>query len=149
MLPFARRYGVSARSYLAPMRSRVDRHLGLARRRLSRISAEQAAAELAEGALLIDTRTETQRAQQGTIAGAIAVDRTVLEWRLDPTSPSRIPEAIGPDTRVILICAEGYSSSLAAASLKAVGLQNVTDVIGGFEAWRATGLPIESGPNVL
>jgi rhodanese-related sulfurtransferase len=79
----------------------------------------------------------------GEIPGAHQVDRTVLEWRLDPTSPSRMDKATNLDVRVIVICAEGYSSSLAAASLLDLGLVNVTDVIGGFEAWKAAGLPID------
>ena len=73
------------------------------------------------------------------------VDRTVLEWRLDPTSPNRIPQAVDHAVRVIVICAEGYSSSLAAASLQGLGLFNATDVIGGFSAWHAAGLPVVSG----
>jgi rhodanese-related sulfurtransferase len=119
----------------------IDEVVERARRRLVRVTAEQAAAELAQGALLVDTRTESQRAVQGEIRGAIVIDRTVLEWRLDPTSPSRIEEAKDHQVRVIVVCAEGYSSSLAAASLQDLGLLNATDVIGGFEAWKAAGLP--------
>jgi rhodanese-related sulfurtransferase len=114
-----------------------------ARRRLVRVTPEQAAAELAEGALLVDTRPQSQRAEQGEIAGAIVIDRTALEWRLDPTSPSRLEKAKDHQIRVIVVCAEGYSSSLAAASLQDIGLVNATDLIGGFEAWKAAGLPIE------
>jgi len=115
-----------------------------ARRRLKRVTPEQAAAERATGALLVDTRTAQQRDRDGAIPGALVIDRSVLEWRLDPTSPSRIPEAKDQLVRVILVCAEGYSSSLAAASLQDLGLVNATDVIGGFEAWKAAGLPVES-----
>ena len=114
-----------------------------ARARLQRLTAAQAAAELAAGALLVDTRTYEQRSTGGTIAGAVVIDRTVFEWRLDPASPNRIPEVTGHDDRVIVLCAEGYSSSLAAATLQDLGLRNATDVIGGFEAWRAAGLPVE------
>ena len=124
------------------MGATIDRVLEEARRRLVRIGPEQAAAEQAAGALLVDTRTETQRKSQGEIPGALVIDRTVFEWRLDPTSPNRIPEATDHDIRVIVICAEGYSSSLAAASLQDLCLVNATDVIGGFEAWRAAGLPV-------
>jgi rhodanese-related sulfurtransferase len=120
----------------------INEILEKARRRLVRVTAEQAAAELADGALLVDTRTEAQRAAQGEIPGAIVIDRTVLEWRLDPTSPDRIAEAKDHQVRVIVVCAEGYSSSLAAASLQDIGLVNATDVIGGIEAWKAAGLPI-------
>jgi rhodanese-related sulfurtransferase len=120
----------------------IDDMLTLARRRLQRVTAEQAAAEQAAGALLVDTRTSEQRAR-GKIPGARVIDRTVVEWRLDPTSASRIPEATSHDLRVILICQEGFSSSLAAASLQDLGLVNATDVIGGFVAWEAAGLPTE------
>ncbi len=93
--------------------------------------------------MLVDTRTMEQRARDGGIPGALVVDRTVLEWRLDPASKSRLPEAANHDVRVILICDQGYSSSLAAASLQGLGLVNATDVIGGFEAWKAAGLPVD------
>jgi len=121
----------------------VDEMLERARRRLARVEPHQAAAEQAQGALLVDTRTQSQRSQQGKIPGAFVIDRTVLEWRLDPTSPWRIPEATDLQVRVIVVCAEGYSSSLAAASLQDLGLFNATDVIGGFQAWKAAGLPVE------
>src|SRR3977135_2371819 len=125
------------------MGSTIDQVLQRARRRLTRVSPQQAAAEQADGALLVDTRTETQRATQGEIPGALVIDRTVLEWRLDPTSPSRIDKATDHQIRVIIVCAEGYSSSLAAASLQDIGLVNATDLIGGFQAWKAAGLPVE------
>ena len=120
----------------------IDEALTSARRRLSRLTAEQANAEHATGALLVDTRTESQRLDQGEIPGSLVIDRTVLEWRLDPTSATRIAEATDHKIRVIVLCAQGYSSSLAAASLLDLGLVNATDVIGGFEAWREAGLPI-------
>src|ERR1043165_1906725 len=115
----------------------VDRMLDDARARLVRLAPEEAAAEHAGGALLVDTRTSEQRSRDGSIPGALVIDRTVLEWRLDPPSPHRIPEATDHDVRVIVICAQGYSSSLAAASLHDIGLRHATDVIGGFEAWKA------------
>ena len=120
----------------------VDDVLERARRRLTRVNPEQAAAEHAQGALLIDTRTADQRALQGEIPGALVIDRTVLEWRLDPASRSRIKEATDHQVRVIVVCSEGYSSSLAAASLQDIGLLNATDMIGGFRAWKAAGLPV-------
>jgi rhodanese-related sulfurtransferase len=123
------------------MSSTIDELLANARRGLDRIEAAQAAVELSQGALLIDTRPADQRAEGGEIPGATVIDRNVLEWRLDPASPSRIAAASGHDVRVIVICEEGYSSSLAAATLKELGLVNATDVIGGFQAWRAAGLP--------
>ena len=96
--------------------------------------------------LLIDTRTDRQRAVQGDLPGAIVIDRTVLEWRLDPTSVSRIREATGFDRQIVVVCRQGYSSSLAAASLRAIGLHRATDVIGGVEAWLAAGLPTTTEP---
>ncbi len=121
----------------------IDQVLEKARRRLVRVEPEQAAVELARGALLVDTRTSAQRAEQGEIPGAIVIDRTVLEWRLDPTSSSRLEQVTDHQIKVIVVCAEGYSSSLAAASLQDIGLVNATDVIGGFLAWKAAGLPIK------
>ena len=122
----------------------IDDRLAMARRRLRRVTPREAAEEHANGALLVDTRTESQRREQGHIPGALVIDRTVLEWRLDPTSAHRTAEAASHDVRVMVICAEGYSSSLAAASLLDLGLVNATDVIGGFEAWKAAGLPVVS-----
>lgn len=122
--------------------SRVDDVLDRARSGLQRLSPEQAWREVGSGALLVDTRTPSQRARQGELPGALVIDRTVLEWRLDPTSPARVPEAGHEDIRVIVICRQGYSSSLAAASLQDVGLARATDVIGGVEAWAAAGLPL-------
>src|SRR5260370_29091667 len=112
------------------------------RSRLKRLGPEEAAAELESGALLVDTRTEIQRRERGEIPGALVIDRTVLEWRLDPTSPDCIPQAADHRVRVIVICAEGYSSSLAAASLHDLGLFNATDVAGGFDARNPPGLPL-------
>ena len=121
----------------------IDRILEKARRRLKRVTPEEAAAEQANGALIVDTRTSEQRGRDGEIPGAVAIDRNVMEWRLDPFSPDHIPQATSPDVRVIVVCAQGYSSSLAAASLQDLGLVNATDVIGGFEAWKAAGLPVD------
>ena len=125
------------------MGATIDKVLERARSRLTRVDARQAAAEQAKGALLVDTRTESQRAKQGEIPGALVIDRTILEWRLDPTSPHRIEQATSHDKRVIVICSEGYSSSLAAASLLDLGLVNATDVVGGFHAWQDAGLPVK------
>ena len=122
----------------------VEKLLDAARARFKRLTPEQALAEHARGAVLVDTRTADQRSRGGRIPGALVIDRTVLEWRLDPSSPARVPEASRTDMRVIVFCEEGYSSSLAAASLLDLGLTNVTDVIGGFEAWKAGGLPVEA-----
>jgi rhodanese-related sulfurtransferase len=120
----------------------VDELLERARRGLRRVSPRDAASEMARGALLVDIRPADQRDRDGEIPGALAVGRNVLEWRLDPTSRWRIPQAADHEAKVMVICAEGYSSSLAAASLQELGLVNATDVIGGFEAWAAEGLPV-------
>ena len=109
---------------------------------LDRVTPQQAFAEWQQGALLIDTRTFEQRRVQGDVPGARCIDRTVLEWRLDPTSRWCIPQVEGPETRIIVMCRQGYSSSLAAASLQAIGLGRATDIIGGFGAWRDAGLPV-------
>ncbi len=124
----------------------VEEALTEARRGVRRLTAAEALAASRNGSLRVDTRTETQRAQQGELPGALVIDRTVLEWRLDPTSEARIPEAVGPDLEVIVVCRQGYSSSLAAASLRAVGLSRATDLIGGVEAWIAAALPLHRGP---
>jgi len=123
----------------------IDELLERARSRLLRVDAPQAARELADGALVVDTRPADQRAEQGVIPGAVVVGRNVLEWRLDPSSPSRIPQAVDLDVRVIVVCAEGFSSSLAAATLQELGFWNATDLIGGFVAWEAAGLPVDKG----
>jgi rhodanese-related sulfurtransferase len=92
--------------------------------------------------VIVDIRSDAERARDGLIAGAVVVPRNVLEWRLDPASEHRDPELAGRDQRVILICNEGYQSSLAAATVQRFGL-NLTDVVGGFQAWREAGLPVE------
>lgn len=122
----------------------ITRHLERMRGTVPRVTPEQAFAEWRDGALLIDTRTFEQRRVQGDVPGALRIDRTVLEWRLDPTGPWCIPDVDGPDTRIIVMCRQGFSSSLAAASLRAIGLGRATDVEGGFEAWRDAGLPVTS-----
>jgi rhodanese-related sulfurtransferase len=131
---------------MSAMQRTVDDLLAEARAALDRVTPEQAYAELRRGALLVDTRTSEQRAAGGEIPGARPIGLNVLEWRLDPASDSRIPEATGHDVRVILFCNEGYSSSLAAARLQSLGITRATDVIGGFEAWRDAGLPVEPPP---
>jgi len=95
------------------------------------------------GALLVDIRSDSQRATDGLIPGARFVPRNVLEWRLDPACPYRDPELARREARIVLLCAEGYQSSLAAATVRSFGVFAATDVIGGFRAWRAAGLPVE------
>jgi rhodanese-related sulfurtransferase len=121
----------------------IDQLLGEARARLERVTAQEAFAEQRDGALLVDTRTYEQRRSAGGVPGAVVLDRTVFEWRLDPSSPSHLPEVQDHDARIIVLCRQGYSSSLAAASLQELGLWRATDVIGGFEAWTSAGLPVE------
>jgi len=128
------------------MTTGVDALLARARAGVRRLEPDETRAAVARGALLVDTRTESQRREQGELPGALVIDRTVLEWRLDPASPARIPEATGYDVQVIVVCRQGYSSSLAAASLRAVGLHRATDLAGGIEAWVAAGLPLTSDP---
>jgi rhodanese-related sulfurtransferase len=122
----------------------VERLLEEARSRLARVSPAEALAQAEESAVLVDIRSEAQRARDGTVAGSKWFPRNVLEWRLDPSSPDRDPEAARRDVPVIVMCDEGYQSSLAAATLRRFGL-DATDVIGGFQAWRAAGLPVEPG----
>jgi rhodanese-related sulfurtransferase len=119
----------------------IDEQLAVARSTLDRVSPRAAAAAHERGALLIDIRPIHQRAADGEIPGALVIDRNVLEWRLDPVGPDRIPEIEDAEQTVIVFCDEGYASSLAAASLQAVGLPNATDVDGGYQAWRAADLP--------
>jgi len=120
----------------------VEQVLLRCRARLDRLSASQAFAAQTAGGLLIDTRTDVQRAETGHIPGALVIDRTVLEWRLDPRSETAISEMVNYDVQVIVICRHGFSSSIAAASLLDVGLRRVADVIGGVEGWIAAGLPL-------
>jgi rhodanese-related sulfurtransferase len=124
----------------------VDRVLAKARAGMRRMPPEETEAAARRGALVVDTRTEVQRREQGEIPGALVIDRTVLEWRGDPLSDARIPEATDYDLEIVVVCRQGYSSSLAAASLRSVGLWRATDMIGGVEAWQRAGLPLTSGP---
>lgn len=126
------------------MTSAIDRMLADARSRLSRLDPGQAAAEQTAGALIVDIRPDAQRRVEGEIPGSLVLERNVLEWRLDPTSTARIPAASG-DLRVIVTCSQGYTSSLAAASLQDLGLEDATDIVGGFLAWQAIGLPTVPG----
>ena len=119
----------------------IDELLAKARAALHRVTPEEAERATASGALLVDIRPIELRARDGEIKGALVVDRNVLEWRLDPQSAHRVPEIRSYDDAVILFCDEGYASSLAAATLQQLGLHRATDMIGGFQAWLAAGLP--------
>ncbi|MFD0690003.1 rhodanese-like domain-containing protein [Actinomadura fibrosa] len=123
----------------------IDEILAAARARLERLDPVRAHAEWLDGAVLVDIRPAAQRAFEGEVPGALIVERNVLEWRFDPASDARLPQATGHDVRVIVLCSEGYTSSLAAASLHDLGLTRATDVVGGFRAWEAAGLPSLGG----
>lgn len=120
---------------MSPDRARIDEVLEEARATLPpRARAADLPALRARGALIVDIRPLEQRRRDGELPGAVVVDRNVLEWRLDPTSPHRIPEASDPDREVVVVCNEGYASSLAAATLQRLGLRRATDLEGGFQA---------------
>src|SRR3954453_1101715 len=122
----------------------VDKALVDARRRLCRLDAHEAFDAQLRGAVLVDTRPQTYRELEGTIAGALTVERNVLEWRFDPTSDACLDIA-DHNLQVILFCNEGYASSFAAVALQQLGVWRATDMIGGYRGWRAAGLPVE-GP---
>ncbi len=117
-----------------------------ARSGLRRLSPAEARSAQQDGALLVDIRPAAQRAAEGLVPGAVVVERNVLEWRLDPVGDARVLQAPRYDDLVVVICSGGYASSLAAASLQAIGLHRATDVVGGFVAWREAGLPVTPGP---
>ncbi|MGP0029900.1 MAG: rhodanese-like domain-containing protein [Acidimicrobiales bacterium] len=121
--------------------SGVDELLHEARRHLARADAHRTRQILDEGGLLIDIRPAAQRAASGHVPGALIVERNDLEWRLDPAGSHRLPEAGDAERTVVVMCQEGYASSLAAASLVAMGRRNSTDLAGGFAAWQAAGYP--------
>ncbi len=117
--------------------SAISRLLAESRRSLRRVRPDDLDAVRAAGALVVDTRPVEQRRRDGELPGAVVVDRTVLEWRLDPSSPDRLAIADDADRVIVLVCNEGYSSSLAARTLQLLGLANATDLVGGFQAWRS------------
>jgi rhodanese-related sulfurtransferase len=119
----------------------IDEILSFARARLVRVGPQTAFDESGDGATLVDIRSAAQRAANGEIPGSLVVERNHLEWRFDPASEARLPWVTGYDPRLIVFCAEGYTSSLAAAALHDLGLAHATDVIGGYAAWVAAGLP--------
>jgi rhodanese-related sulfurtransferase len=118
----------------------IDQVLAAARERLVRLTPAEAAQASREGAVVVDIRPAAQRAVHGELPGALVIDRNVLEWRLDPSSEASLDIA-SHDLQVIVLCQEGYSSSLAAATLQDLGLHRATDVIGGYAAWRESGVP--------
>ena len=93
------------------------------------------------GALLVDIRPVHQRVRDGELPGAVVIDRNVLEWRLDPSSPDRLPQAVDPERLIVIVCDQGYGSSLAAHTLQLLGMPNATDLRGGYQAWTAAKAP--------
>jgi rhodanese-related sulfurtransferase len=120
----------------------VEQLLDNARGRLQRLTPDEAFAAARRGALLVDIRSEGERERDGIVPGSRFVARNVLEWRLDPACPHRDGSLARPRKHIILLCNEGFQSSLAAATLQQLGLRHATDVIGGFQAWRTAGLPV-------
>jgi rhodanese-related sulfurtransferase len=131
----------AALSVPAPIQLLLERERAL----LERLSPADAAAAVRDGAVIVDTRSHEQRTRGGVVPGAIRIHRNVLEWRVDPSSPWCDPRLAGHTGRLIVMCAQGYSSTLAAATLQRLGMRNATDMIGGFEAWSAAGLPVDKG----
>jgi rhodanese-related sulfurtransferase len=129
-------------SHETPQRRSIDELLADARSRLARLTPHESHRAQQAGAVLIDIRPEASREAEGRLPGAVVIERTVLEWRLDPASDARLPFA-AYDLRVVIVCNEGYSSSLAAATLQDLGIRMATDMEGGYRAWKAAGLPTD------
>ncbi|MFE7748473.1 rhodanese-like domain-containing protein [Streptomyces sp. NPDC057428] len=123
----------------------IDELVDRVRAGYTRVGPDEAAAAAEQGALLVDIRYAALREADGLIPGALVIERNELEWRLDPRGSHRVPEAVSHDLRIVIICNEGYASSLAVASLRQLGLHRATDLTGGFQAWRAAGLPVAPG----
>jgi rhodanese-related sulfurtransferase len=124
----------------------VDDLLAEARAELRRLEPPEARSAVGAGAVLVDIRAESQRERDGVVPEALFIPRNVLEWRCDPRSDARDERVSDPDRQVIVMCDAGYQSSLAAATLRQLGLEQATDLVGGFQAWRAAGLPVEESP---
>ena len=122
------------------MTSRIDRVLDAARARLRRLPAKNVPDALQRGAVLVDIRPQAQRYREGHVAAALVIERNVLEWRCDPTTDAKLPQAVDDDVEWVVLCSEGYTSSLAAASLIDLGLHRATDVVGGYLALKAEGV---------
>lgn len=125
--------------------SRIDDVLAAARNRLHRLPARQVPDALRRGAVLVDIRPLAQREREGDVSAALVVERNVLEWRCDPTSDARLPQAVDHDVEWVVLCSQGYTSSLAAAALQDLGLHRATDVVGGYWALRETGALADLG----
>lgn len=131
---------------MSQQRLTIDKMLAAARTRFRRLQPPDVEGEQRRGAVVVDIRCESDRRRTGVIPGSVAIERTVLEWRADPDSPWCDPRIADLDRQLILICSDGYSSSLAAVSLLDLGFGDVTDVDGGITAWVAEGLPLEASP---
>jgi rhodanese-related sulfurtransferase len=136
-------FSAEERAYAAPMTNRltIDEMLARARARITRLSPREAALAVDAGALLVDTRDSADRVAEGVIPGSILVTRNTLEWRADPTAEMPDPRIADPTLQLIVVCNDGYSSSLAAASLVDLGFARAADLEGGYRAWKAAGLP--------
>ncbi|MEE1810968.1 rhodanese-like domain-containing protein [Streptomyces sp. BE133] len=121
----------------------IDELLERVRAGFVRVGPQEAVAATADGALLVDIRYAELRERDGLIPGALVVERNELEWRLDPRGSHRASQAVSHDLHIVVVCNEGYASSLAVESLRQLGLHRATDLIGGFQAWRAAGLPVD------
>ncbi|MGX5714663.1 rhodanese-like domain-containing protein [Arthrobacter sp. MAHUQ-56] len=121
----------------SPSTLTIEQLLLESRRGLERVHPSDLEREMAAGALVVDTRPADQRERDGDLPGAVVIDRNVLEWRLDPSCPHRLPVSDDHGRRIVVVCNEGYSSSLAAHTLQRLGLARATDLIGGFQAWAA------------
>jgi rhodanese-related sulfurtransferase len=126
-----------------PTRTTVDELLEEARAQLARVGPAEANRAVAEGALLVDIRAESQRKRDGVVPQALFFPRNVIEWRADPSSSAHDPAFSDLDRPVVVMCDEGYQSSLVAATLKRLGFARATDLVGGFQAWRGAGLPVD------
>jgi rhodanese-related sulfurtransferase len=127
--------------------SRIDQILASSRARLRRLAAEEVPEALDRGALLVDIRPQAQRKTEGEVPeafNALVIERNVLEWRCDPTSDARLPQAVDDDVEWVILCSQGYTSSLAAAALQDLGLHRATDVVGGYQALAAAGVLAEA-----
>jgi rhodanese-related sulfurtransferase len=133
-----------------PSRTTIAEFLAAARSRLDRLEPAEALAAQREGALLVDTRSDDERRRDGVIPGSLHIPLSVLPWRLDPDSDPafRNPHIDGLNQQLVLVCAHGYSTSLAAALLQELGFRRATDLAGGFVAWREAGLPVQPAAEV-
>ncbi len=123
--------------------SRIDDILADARARLRRLDAREVPTALRRGAVLVDIRPQAQRDREGSVPAALVIERNVLEWRCDPSSDARLPHAVDDEVEWVVLCSEGYTSSLAAAALQDLGLHRATDVAGGYRALAEAGVLAE------